>query len=74
MPNSIETRDLVIAAGVEIEHLKDAVESQGVKIDEMHAIMLQAKGAAKVAGWARTILPAVVGFLAAQLGLHFPMR
>lgn len=74
MPNTIDTRDRVIAMEVKVVHLTDVLEAQAEKVDEMHALMLQAKGAAKVAGWTRTILPAVVGFVAAQLGIHFPLR
>jgi hypothetical protein len=74
MPNSTDTRDRVIAMEVKVTHLTEVLEAQAEKVDEMHALMLQAKGAAKLAGWMRTVVPAIVGFAAAQLGVHFPLR
>jgi hypothetical protein len=57
------TRDRVIALEVKVDNLRRAVEDRDEKIDEMHDILLQAKGARYVIVAAAAIAGAITGFL-----------
>lgn len=74
MPSATDTRDKVIALGVQVEHLTKTVEENAKLTAEMHAVLLQGKGAAKFLVVARGCATFVLAFIAAQFGAHFPFH
>lgn len=60
---SDDTRDRVMRLEVKVDNLTKAVESRDEKIDEMHDVLMQAKGARYVIVGAAAIGGAVTGFL-----------
>lgn len=58
-----DTRDRVIALEVKVDSLRKAVEARDKKIDQMHDVLMQAKGARYVIVGAAAIGGAVTGFL-----------
>lgn len=58
-----DTRDRVIALEVKVDNLKTADEARDKKIDEMHDVLMQAKGARYVIVGAAAVAGAVTGFL-----------
>lgn len=58
-----DTRDRVIALEVKVDNLTEAVKARDAKIDEMHNVLMQAKGARYVIVGAAAVAGAVTGFL-----------
>ena len=58
-----DTRDRVMRLEVKVDNLTRAVESRDEKIDEMHNVLMQARGARYVIVAAAAIGGAVTGFL-----------
>jgi hypothetical protein len=58
-----DTRDRVIRLEAEVQNLEDKVSGMSRKVDEMHAILLQAKGAR----WVIVGSAAIAGFIASFL-------
>lgn len=56
-----DTRDRLIALEVQVRHLTASLKSTHDKVDEMHALLMQARGAR----WFIVGLAGVAGFLAA---------
>jgi hypothetical protein len=71
---SDDTRDKVIGLERDVAHTKETVDKMNKKVDEMHALMLQGKGAVQLAKWSTPIISAAVAFAVSQLGgyLHLP--
>lgn len=57
-----DTRDKVIALEVQVSNLEGDVLSMARKVDEMHAILLQAKGARFVIVAAAAVAGAITSF------------
>lgn len=58
------------------ERDRDADEKRWRKVDEMHELMLEARGAARAARWIGHGLTAAIAFTVSTLGgyLHLPPR
>ena len=63
-----DTRDRTIKLEADMEHLTEKVAEVSQKVNEMHALLLQAKGAR----WAILAMAAIGGFLSAKLSMLFP--
>ena len=63
-----DTRDRVIRLEAEVETLITIQTTNTKKLDEMHALFLQAKGAR----WAIITMAAVGGFISAKLSAFLP--
>ena len=63
-----DTRDRTIKLEADVEHLTEKVAEVSQKVNEMHALLLQAKGAR----WAILAMAAIGGFLSAKLSMFFP--
>lgn len=63
-----DTRDRTIKLEADVEHLTKKLEGVSTKVDEMHALLLQAKGAQ----WAILAMAAIGGFVSAKLSMFFP--
>ena len=68
-PQESNTRDRVLVLEQTVEHLRESVDSMRVKLDEMHGLFMQAKGAR----WVVVALASLGGFIAGKLGFLFPM-
>ena len=64
-----DTRDRVIRLEAEVEALTAVVTASSKKIDDMHALFLQAKGAR----WAIMAMAAIGGFISAKLSALIPI-
>ena len=63
-----DTRDRTIKLEADVEHLTDKVAEISDKVNEMHALLLQAKGAR----WAILAMAAIGGFVSAKLSTYVP--
>ena len=63
-----DTRDRTIKLEADVEHLTEKVAEVSQKVNEMHALLLQAKGAR----WVILAMAAIGGFLSAKLSMFFP--
>lgn len=68
MSDTTDTRDRVVALEVKVQHLTDTVDTMASKVDEMHNLLMQARGAR----WAIIAAASAGGFIAAKLSLFFP--
>lgn len=68
MSTGDDTRDRVIRLEAEVETLIAVQAENTRKLDEMHALFLQAKGAR----WAIVTMAAVGGFISAKLSAFLP--
>jgi prophage DNA circulation protein len=59
-----DTRDRVVALERDVKHLSEQVEDMANKVSQMHALLMQAKGAR----WAVLTLVAVGSFMAGKIG------
>jgi hypothetical protein len=50
------------------EHIADKVEDMAAKVDEMHELLLQAKGIR----WLIIVMATLGGFIASKVGSFFP--
>jgi predicted esterase YcpF (UPF0227 family) len=50
------------------EHIADKVEDMAAKVDEMHELLLQAKGIR----WLIIVMATLGGFIASKIGSFFP--
>lgn len=57
----------------QMEHVVATVDKLSNRQDEIHAAMLQAQGAAWLGRWLMPGVTGVIGFAAAQLGVHLPL-
>lgn len=64
MDEHIDTRDRVIRLETQIEHMDRQMASMSAKVDEMHALLQQGRGAK----WFIFASIAIGGFLAGLLG------
>jgi hypothetical protein len=71
-----DTRDRVIGLERDLTHTRIAVDAMSKKVDELHSLMLQGKGAVHLAKWTTPAIAAVVAFAVSQLGgyLHLPTK
>jgi len=69
MSTGDDTRDRVIRLEAEVETLIAIQAANTKKLDEMHALFLQAKGAR----WAIITMAAVGGFISAKLSAFLPV-
>jgi hypothetical protein len=60
---SDDTRDRVIALEVQVRNLDADIGEMKSKVDDMHALLMQAKGARYVIAGAAALAGAVAGFL-----------
>lgn len=63
-----DTRDRTIKLESDVEHLAEKLDGVSKKVDEMHALLLQAKGAR----WAILAMAAIGGFVSAKVATFFP--
>ena len=66
------TRDIVIALRADVEHMRKEQDGIKAKVDEMHALLHQVRGAR----WAILGVAALGGFISAKLAwlLPFPWK
>lgn len=69
MGDSIEIRDKVIRLEAQVEHLTTTVDHMAGKLDDLHAVFLQAKGARWLLLAMAGIGGAIAGFAAKWLPL-----
>lgn len=69
MVSESEYRDRVSKLEVKVDHQTDAIEALTKKVDEMHSLFLQAKGAR----WVVVGLASLGGFLAGKIGFLLPL-
>lgn len=69
-----DTRDRVIAMEAEMKHVRQEMADVHAKVNEMHTLLIQAKGAR----WMLLALVAIGGFAAAKIGpflaIFFPPK
>lgn len=65
---NVDEHDRLVALEKDFEHMKEKVDSMALQVSEMHALLLQAKGAR----WAIVGAATVGGFLSAKLGALLP--
>lgn len=58
-----DTRDRVIRLEAEVENLENAVHSMSHKVDQMHEVLMQAKGARYVIVAAAAVAGGITSFL-----------
>lgn len=58
-----DTRDRVMRMEAEVENLEKKVDAMSVKIDDMHDILMQARGARYVIAAGAAIAGGITGFL-----------
>ena len=63
-----DSRDRLIRLETEVQHLQVKVDDYGQKVNAMHSLLLQAKGAR----WAIITAAAIGGFISAKLAPFFP--
>lgn len=63
-----DTRDKVIALEAEVKHFKDQLDKIELQVEQMHSLLMQAKGAR----WAILSVVAIGGFVAGKFGAIFP--
>lgn len=63
MTTETDTRDRVVALEVKVQHLTDTVETMAEQVDQMHDLLMQARGAR----WAIVGFATIGGFAAAKL-------
>lgn len=63
-----DTRDRTIKLEADVEHLTEKLVDVSKKVDEMHALLLQAKGAR----WAILATAAIGGFISAKMAAYLP--
>lgn len=61
---TLEDRERIRALEVRIEHMTEAVEHMAKKVDELHSMLLQARGAR----WAILAMAGAAGFLSGKIG------
>ncbi|MDF2114777.1 hypothetical protein PY365_04275 [Roseiarcaceae bacterium H3SJ34-1] len=59
-----DTRERVVALERDVKHLSAQMDDMNQKVSEMHALLMQAKGAR----WAMLTLVGIGGFLAGKVG------
>lgn len=59
-----DTRDRLIALEVKVDHLTTKLDATAGKVDELHSLLMQARGAR----WAIIGVAALAGFISAKLG------
>lgn len=64
-----EDGERIVALERDVVHLTDRIAGMERKVDEMHAILLQARGVR----WILLALAGIGGFLGGKLGLLFPL-
>ncbi|WP_454917416.1 hypothetical protein [Xanthobacter sediminis] len=69
-PAETDTRDRVVALEVEVRHMADTVERMARQLDELHALLQQARGARWLLVGVAMLIGAAGGFLA-KLGTLF---
>lgn len=69
-----DTRDRVIRLETELAHAVRKIDSMDTKVTEMHDLLLQGQGAAKVSRWIGHGLSAAIAFAVSHLGgfIHLP--
>lgn len=67
--SDMEIRERVLALEIKVDHLTEKIVSSEKKLDEMHAVLMQARGAR----WALLAMAAVGGFLAGTLPKIWPI-
>jgi hypothetical protein len=67
-PMQDDTRERVTALEVELRHVSKQLEEMGEKVNEMHALLLSARGAR----WLILTAAAISGFLSAKLAAFMP--
>jgi predicted esterase YcpF (UPF0227 family) len=68
-PQENNTRDRVLMLESDVKHLTESVDEMKVKLDEIHNLFMQARGAR----WVIIALAGVGGFVAGKLGFLFPL-
>lgn len=68
MSTETDTRDRVIALEVKVQNLTVTVDSMAVQVDQMHDLLMQARGAR----WAIVGAATVGGFMAAKAVAWIP--
>lgn len=63
-----DTRERVTALEVELKHVSKQLSDMGEKVNEMHALLLSARGAR----WIIITAAAIGGFLSAKLAAFMP--
>lgn len=62
------TRDRLIALEVEVRHLSESLSSYGEKVNDMHNLLMQARGMK----WLIIAMAAIAGFVSATLTKYIP--
>jgi len=61
---TVEERERIRALEVKIEHMSEAVVHMSSKVDELHSMLMQARGAR----WALLAIAGLAGFLSGKIG------
>jgi signal transduction histidine kinase len=68
MTNGGDTRDIAIRVDTELRELRKDFDVMSHKVDELHALFQQARGAR----WAIIAMAAIGGFIASKIGAFIP--